>query len=149
MSKAQQAVDCFKGGFSCSQAILATYAEDHGLSRETALKLADGFGGGIADRGDTCGAVAGAVMVIGLRYGRKKARDQRAKDQTTEAVQEFIRRFEARSKSILCRDILGCDIDTPEKMEAASKQGLFGKICTQAVRDAAEILEEIVSNIEH
>ena len=144
MSKGDQAVACFKKGFSCSQAILATYAEDYGLPRDTALKLADGFGGGIADRGDTCGAVAGAIMVVGLRYGREKARDRKAKDQTTETVQEFIRRFEARSKSIMCRDLLGCEIDTPEKMEAASKKGLFRDICVRVVRDAAEILEELL-----
>lgn len=51
---------------NCAQAILSTYCEAFGLERNLALRLAQGFGGGMAHMGKTCGAVTGAYMVLGL-----------------------------------------------------------------------------------
>ena len=76
MSRVEQAVSCFQGGFNCSQAVLSTYAQDFGLDREAALKLAAGFGGGMGRMAGTCGAVTGAFMVLGLKHGPTEAGDQ-------------------------------------------------------------------------
>lgn len=77
MKKPDQAAALFEEGFACSQAVLATFCERFGLDRHIGLKLAEGFSGGIGRQGLTCGAVTGALMVIGLRYGRKKHRHQK------------------------------------------------------------------------
>ena len=55
----------FAEGFTCSQSVFGAFAEDLGLEKHMALKLANGFGGGIARRQEVCGAVSGAVMLIG------------------------------------------------------------------------------------
>lgn len=55
-------------GFNCSQIVLSSFAEDLGLDSEMANKVATCFGGGMGS-GDTCGAVTGALMVLGLKYG--------------------------------------------------------------------------------
>ncbi len=144
MTEVDRALACFKQGFSCSQALLSTYCEQYGLDSTTALKLADGFGGGIAGLGGTCGAVTGAIMVIGLKYGRARADDREAKMKTVEVVREFMARFKARRGSTECADLLGCDIDTPEKYLAAREQGVFTTVCPEVVRDAADILEELL-----
>lgn len=68
MNKVEKSLNYFKNGFNCSQALLATYATDFGLSEEMALKVATQFGGG-ARKGEMCGAVSGALMVLGLKYG--------------------------------------------------------------------------------
>ncbi len=47
MTRVEEAVAYFKEGFSCSQAILTAYGPTVGLDRETALKVASGFGGGM------------------------------------------------------------------------------------------------------
>ncbi len=70
MTKPDDAAARFKEGFSCSQAVVSSFAGDLGLGNDTAYKIPCGFGAGIARTGNTCGAVAGAVMVIGLKYGK-------------------------------------------------------------------------------
>ncbi|MEA3294019.1 MAG: C-GCAxxG-C-C family protein [Euryarchaeota archaeon] len=67
MNKIECAVSCFKEGFSCSQALLSTYGPQFDLNREMALKVSGAFGGGIGHMGETCGAVTGVIMVIGLQ----------------------------------------------------------------------------------
>jgi C_GCAxxG_C_C family probable redox protein len=69
-SKVNEAEACFSNGFNCCQSVLSTYGKGLGLGEREALKIASGFGAGIAYMGDICGAVTGAFMVIGLKYGR-------------------------------------------------------------------------------
>ena len=64
------AEEMFRSGYVCSQAVFATFSEMLGLDKETALKIANGFGGGIARKQEICGAVSGAIMAIGLKYGK-------------------------------------------------------------------------------
>jgi C_GCAxxG_C_C family probable redox protein len=144
MSDVETAVGCFEAGFSCSQAILSTFAERYGLSRTTALKLADGFGGGLAGLGKTCGAVTGAVMAIGLAHGRIRADDNEAKLATARRARELMARFEARHGTVECRKLIDCDLDTPEKVRLAHERGVFDTICVNVVRSAAELLEQIL-----
>ena len=144
MSKVELALSCFHQGFACSQAILSTYGEAFGLDRETALKIGEGFGGGMGQMGKTCGAVVGAVMVIGLKCGRTEASDTKAQSETSQRVKTFIEKFESRNHTTVCKDLLGCEIDTPVKVGRARIKGLFSTVCPKAVRDAVEILEEIL-----
>ena len=94
--------------------------------------------------GLTCGAVTGAYMVIGLKYGKMKADDNEAKDKTYARVQEFSRRFVVRNKSLNCTELLGCDLGTAEGREKSKEQNLTAIVCEKLVRDAAEILEEVL-----
>lgn len=144
MDKVEQAVSCFKEGFSCTQAMLSTYGIEFGLDRETALKVAGAFGGGMGRMGETCGAVTGAFMVIGLKYGNTRAEDMQAKKKTYSLVKEFVDRFKSCNGSIVCRELLGCDISTPEGMELAKEKNLFATLCPKLVSDAAEIIEQIL-----
>ncbi|MHC4425454.1 MAG: C-GCAxxG-C-C family protein [Planctomycetota bacterium] len=142
MNKVQDAVSAFQSGFNCSQAIVRVYGPDYGLSALDCLRVSCGFGGGMR-RGDTCGAVAGALMVLGLRYGPQEVCDTSAKTDVYFRVTEFSSRFESRCGSIVCRDLLGCDISTPEGMEHAKNNNLFETVCAKMVQIAAEILEEM------
>ena len=145
MSHVERAVRRFAEGFNCSQAVFSAYAEQLGLDEETAMKIAAGFGGGMGRLGRTCGAVTGAFMVLGLRYGRGSP-DAAAKDRIYARIQEFADRFNARNGSLTCKGLLGLDISTPEGHEAARKKQLFTTTCPRFVRDAAEVLEEIMQS---
>ena len=57
------AVETFRDGINCTQAILSAWGSRHGLDRDTAMKLGGAFGSGM-NMGETCGAVTGALMVI-------------------------------------------------------------------------------------
>jgi len=144
MSNVEIAVASFKAGLSCSQAVLSAFAPGLGLDRQTALRVAAAFGGGMARMGQTCGAVSGALMVIGLKHGHVAAQDKAAKEKTYALVREFVDQFRARNGSLLCRELLGYDIGTPEGMQLVREKGLSTSICSRLVRDAAEILERLV-----
>lgn len=145
MDRVQTAVSRFNEGCNCSQAILWTYGEPFGLSRAAALRLASGFGGGMGRMGDTCGAVTGAFMVLGLQSGPTTAKDDKAKEKTYQRVRQFAERFKAHNGSLVCRDLIGCDISSPEGLQQAKQQKLFSTICAKLVQDAAELLEELLA----
>lgn len=144
MSRIEKANSYFADGFSCSQAILATYATDYGLDEKIALKMATGFGGGMGRLGKTCGAVSGAIMVIGLKYGRSKIDDVESKDKTYELVQIFMEKFAKINGSTACSKLLNCDINTMEGIRYAQENNLFKTLCPDFVKSSAEILEEIL-----
>jgi C_GCAxxG_C_C family probable redox protein len=143
-SNVEKAVSLFKDGFSCSQAVCAAYAEHYGLNREAALRISGGFGGGIGRMGETCGALSGAIIIIGLKHSGVKADDKAARLKTYEVVREFLKRFRSRNNSILCRELISCDISTPEGFKRAMDEKIIPTRCPKFVKDAAEILEEIV-----
>jgi C_GCAxxG_C_C family probable redox protein len=143
MNRVSDAVGLFDKGCACSQAILAVYGEHFGLERGLAMRIASGFAGGMR-MAETCGAVTGAFMVLGLRHGTEACVAQRGRGAVYAAVQDFTTRFQARNGTVVCRDLLGCDVATPEGLEAAKKQGLFKTKCLKMVRDAAEILETML-----
>ena len=108
----------FGNGFSCSQSVFATFAPDLGLKKEDALKIASAFGGGMVRQGEVCGAVTGALMTLGLKYGSKTADDE---EKVRQASQKLMQRFKEENGSILCRDLLGHNLNTSEKLEKRKK----------------------------
>lgn len=134
----------FRSGFNCCQAVVGTFGPELGLDQQVALKLGEGFGGGMAHLGEVCGAATGAIMVLGLKYGRTQADDATAKAKTAKQVRAFAAAFKARHGSWLCRDILKVNLDT-ETGRTAFKQGdLRETICGCCVRDAAEIVSSLL-----
>jgi C_GCAxxG_C_C family probable redox protein len=134
----------FGQGFSCSQAVLAAYAPRLGLEREKALRLAQGFGAGMARLGETCGAVTGAIMVIGLKYGKVRAADAASKEKTYQLAREFMDRFRSRHGSLRCKVLLGHDIGSVRGQEKIKRLGLHHNLCPKFIRTAAGILEKIL-----
>jgi C_GCAxxG_C_C family probable redox protein len=148
MTKVKQAVSTVEGDFNCSQAILSTYGPEYGnLDRDACLKIAENFGGGIGYLGNVCGAVTGAIMVIGAKYGRIKSDDSEAKTKSNNLTSEFIKMFKARNNTIICKDLIDFDISTEEKREQAREKKIFDN-CPNYVKDAAEILEELLRENE-
>ncbi|MGC8971214.1 MAG: C-GCAxxG-C-C family protein [bacterium] len=113
MNKVEEVVKTFESGFNCSQAVISTYAPDLGLKRELALLVSSGFGGGLGRIGEVCGAVTGAIMALGLKYGFTTFSSE-AKEEVHNIVREYIARFKEKNSSILCRELLGADINTPD-----------------------------------
>ena len=92
-AKVEKAAAYIDQGFCCSQAIFATFATEYGISKELALKMATQFGGG-ARKGEMCGSVSGALMVLGLKYGFSDGRNTREKEQAHQKAEEFMNRFD-------------------------------------------------------
>ena len=136
-----QAVSRFKGGLSCSQAILSTYSPLFGLNQDDAIRIARGFGGGMARLSETCGAVTGAFMVISLKF---PGDNKQAKEATYTLIQEFAKRFKAANGCLNCGLLLGCDLNTPEGKNYFKENGMLKSHCMKYVQNAAEIIEELL-----
>ena len=114
-------------GKNCGQCLLERYAEGFGFDREDTDRIAACFGGGL-EMGQTCGAVAGAVIVLGLAGVEPK--DAR------EAVAKLRRRFEARH-----------DMSDPQQAEEAKASGVLMERCPNFIGDAMDILDQLLPEL--
>lgn len=144
MNRVNKAVQLFSSGFNCSQSVLTAFADIAGINESTALKAASGFGGGIGSTGGACGALTGAVLVMGLKYGTADAADKTTKLELYRKVKRLSEEFKLRAGSTVCRDLLGFDMSTPEGQGMAKTPGTFDR-CDDFVRIAVEILEEMLA----
>ncbi len=144
MTKSEKANECFISGFNCAQAVFSTFCEELGLEKETGLKISSSFGGGMAHLNETCGAVTGALMAIGLKYGRTKAEDIEAKDKNNAVVNLFAKRFKEKFGSLRCTDLIGYDLSEPEELKAARDENRFRTHCPLFVKEAASITEDLL-----
>lgn len=142
--RAQHAVDRFVKSMNCSQAVLETCAPAMGMSVDMARKVAAAFAGGMG-MGSECGAVTGAVMVIGMKYGKTADNDPGADQATFSRVAQLMEQFRARHGHLNCSALLGCDMGTPAGVQEAAGKGLFTTRCPQFVRSAMEILDSILT----
>ncbi len=143
----EHAVAMFTEGYSCAQSVLAAYAPDYGLDREAALRLAAPFGGGVSRTDGPCGAVNGALMVLGLARGHVTADDEAASAHTREAVQEYLRRFESLAGCTGCTALLGANLAEPGVAERVKEDGLAAEVCPGLVRRACGLLEEMLADV--
>jgi C_GCAxxG_C_C family probable redox protein len=134
----KDALKLFHEGYNCAQAILAAYGDMFGLERETAFKIGASFGGGIANTGDTCGAVSGALMVIGLRYGSEKPAGWLKRARVYGTSKNFMKRFIKAYGSKNCDD-LKC------YYRANNHENIEKKAyCAGIVEKAVTILEDLL-----
>lgn len=144
--RVQAAVSTFREGFNCAQAVFSAYSDRFGLERQTALKLSNGFGAGMGRNQEVCGALSGAVMLIGLKYGKVVPDDKQAQEKTYAEVRKLFEEFSKANGSILCKEILGCNISTPDGMQYALDKNLFRTTCVKCVQDAATLVGRVLSS---
>jgi len=109
------------------------------------MKLASGFGSGMARRQDVCGAVSGAIMAIGLKHGQAREDDKAAKEEAYRLSREMMDRFGAEFGSCLCRELLpGVDLASEAGHQRYKAEGWSEKVCRPCVRFAVRLLEEML-----
>ena len=132
--------DRFPERMNCAQTVFSLHAEALGIDEQTALKLASGFGGGMACA-ETCGAITGSYMVIGLKHGHSTS-DPEAKAATKQKIIHFNERFTADHGSLICKNLVGYDISIPEEAARASEANAFKTKCPAFLKTACKILNE-------
>jgi len=144
MNRPERADQLFQQGYTCAQSVACTFAEDLGADRGLTLRLSTGFGGGMGHTSNTCGALTGAVIALGLAFGMEDSTDQAAKQKTYALAAEAVRRFRERTGAIGCTELLGFDLGIPEQLQTARDRDLFKTQCPGYVRTAAGIVEELL-----
>lgn len=140
MKSKTQLVDEQFSKFNCAQTVFSLFATELGIDEKTALKIASGFGGGM-NCAETCGAVTGAYMVIGMKHGHSSPNpDEKAN--TKMLVKKFNEKFKEAHGSLICKQLTGFDISTPEGSAAAGEAGVFQSKCPVFIKTACTILED-------
>lgn len=142
----KKAMELFKEGFNCSQAVVLAFEDKYNLDRKTILQLSSSFGGGMGRLREVCGAVSGMFMVAGLLYGYDSPSDFEGKAEHYKRIQELAKKYEDINGSIICRELLvlskGKDDYVPEKR---SENYYKKRPCPVLVAIAATIMEEYIN----
>jgi C_GCAxxG_C_C family probable redox protein len=147
MNQEEKAVRYFRNKFNCSQSVFAVFGTDFGIKEDDCLKISCAFGGGMGRQQHTCGAVTGALMVIGLKYGKALNDPEEKKQNTYLKTREFFSQFEKIHGSVNCRSLLkGLDMNDPEDLKKIMDQNLYEIKCEAYVSDAVKILKELMKD---
>lgn len=147
MNKGEKAVKYFKNKFNCSQSVLTVFGTDFGIKEDDCLKISCAFGGGMGRLQHTCGAVTGALMVLGMKYGKALDDPEEKKQYSYLKTREFFSEFEKLHGSANCRELLkGLDMNNPEDLRKITDQNLFEIKCEEYVSDAVKILEKLMKD---
>ena len=149
MTRKEKAMQSFLDGYNCSQCMILAFEDMITIDIDTALKIASPFGGGMGRLREVCGSVSGMFMVLGYIKGYNEPKDYEGKKELYEHIQELARRYEEANGSIICRDLLGLNVQreesTPEKRTPEYYQK---RPCAEKIGSAAEILEAYLAELQ-
>jgi len=142
---AKKAMELFKEGYNCSQAVFLAFEDQYELDRKTALKISSSFGGGMGRLREVCGAVSGMFMVAGILYGYDGPKDYEGKKTHYARIQQLAKEYEQQSGSIVCRELLGLgkgkDTPVPERRTDSYYKK---RPCLELIGRAAAIMEQYI-----
>ncbi|HXL02859.1 MAG TPA: C-GCAxxG-C-C family protein [Candidatus Atribacteria bacterium] len=131
-------------GFNCCESILQGLGDYLGVKSDLIPSIATGFGGGIGHTGGICGAITGAVMALGIKYGRKDPRDKEKRDWFYKMVENFLQDAEKELGSLSCRDLIGLTLNTDETMKIYREKNLRRK-CHEIISQVEKLAQAYLS----
>lgn len=147
MTKSEEAIQYFNAGFNCAQSVLAPFGSTYDISEEHCLKVACAFGAGIGRQQQTCGAVTGAAMVLGLHFGKGKHDDNARKLLSYDKTRALFKEFTDKHGSVSCLELLdGLRMNDVADMKKIEELGLHHTKCVKYVGDAAEMAERMTGD---
>lgn len=158
-----QAEQLFKSGYNCAQSVFAVFAEELGIDKSTALKISQGFGGGMGRMREVCGTVSGMILAISILLGSDDSNDKESKDECYKIVQQVSDEFRKKNGSIICRELLGLVPMGQSEAALKNKEPIEHKVensvssertneyykkrpCALLCRDAAEIVAKYLNS---
>ena len=145
--RADRALNYFDNSFNCAQSVLASFAGELGLSEDESLRVACAFGGGMGRQQYTCGAVTGAAMALGLKFGKGLHDEEEKKKFTYEKTVQLFEEFERIHGSTTCRHLLeNLDMRNEKEHAIIVERNLFNSSCRTYVADAVKIAEKIIND---
>jgi C_GCAxxG_C_C family probable redox protein len=130
--KAEKALENHKKGYNCAQSVACAFCREADMDEQTMFRVTEGHGLGMGGMQGTCGAVTGAVAVLGAMNSCGDLENPMSKANTYKLSRELVKRFQEKNGVITCKELKG--IET----------GKVARSCPGCVADAAEILEDIL-----
>ena len=144
----EKAVENFKSGYNCAQAVFSAFAEEFGLDDELALKLSSSFGGGMGRLREVCGAVCGMMMVAGVLYGYDDPKDPNLKSEHYKRIQTLAYKFQEENGSFICKKLLGLDSASDPYSPQRTNEFYEKRPCANLVKQAAAIMDDYINSHE-
>ncbi len=143
-----RATELMADRYVCSESVLLATCEAFGIEIDEKVipKIAYAFAGGIGNTGAVCGAVAGAIMAIGLIKERGETMEEMFS--VLGLAAEFRKRFEAEKGTIGCRELTGIDLTKPERIEELMNSDIPQTVCFPAVAAAHRIVVDLLKETE-
>ena len=140
----------FNSDYNCAESVLLALSQRiHSQSRivqRIIPRIATGFGGGMARNGDTCGALVGGIMAIGLAFGRDNSKQSR--DTCYLATNQLYRDFVKEFRSCKCRELIGVNLNTARGIQIYSKKIHYER-CNPIVTWVTKRTNQIVQKHRH
>ncbi len=108
--------------------------------------MATSFGAGLGRRGEICGALAGALIAVGLRHGRREGEGDEAKERSYERAARVVDSFRELFGTLRCRELIEIDLGEPEGREAYRRENIRDKYCVDYVTAAVRLAHEAVNS---
>jgi C_GCAxxG_C_C family probable redox protein len=140
----EKAIRTFRSGLNCSQAVLTAYSEEMKFDNNMALSVSVGFGGGMGKLQETCGAVTGSFMVLGIFNCKKLTDNKDRKEAAYSMIQKFSQEFKQINGTTDCLELLKCDLKTEEGNRFAKENNLFGTVCEKCISDSVRIINKLI-----
>lgn len=144
MDHRKRAVELFREGCNCSQAVFCAFEDYTGIDRETGLKLSCGFGGGLSRLREVCGAVSGMVLAADMIFGYSDISDPSLKSEHYKLIQGLCKRFSDVSGSLICRELLGIKGSSEPYSPPRTEEFYKTRPCLKLIELAAGILEDYI-----
>jgi C_GCAxxG_C_C family probable redox protein len=145
MKRSEMALNYFRNKFNCSQAVFTVFGTGQGLSENDCLRVSCAFGGGMGRQQHTCGALTGALMALGMKYGKALGDPEEKKQETYSKARDLFKSFSELNGSVNCKVLLeGLDMNDPDDHKKIMERKLFDINCEKYVTDAVDITEKIM-----
>ena len=143
MERVERAYAYHQKGFNCCQSVAAAFSDLTALSEQELFNICGGFGGG-AGSGELCGAISGAIIMLGLLTPVDVSDPVGSKKRTVSLSKEFQKRFAERFGFLRCHDLLKNEAGSTENISASIGSLKLTKHCDVMIVTAVEILEEML-----
>jgi C_GCAxxG_C_C family probable redox protein len=140
----EKAISSYRSGLNCAQTVITAYSDDLNFDKNLALNMSSGFGAGMGRLQETCGAVTGAYMILGIFNGNKYDDNKVKKEVTYSMIQKFNDNFKQIHGSSDCKSLLNCDLRTEEGNRYAKENNLFETVCEKCISDSISIIGSLI-----
>ena len=142
----EKAIESFRSGLNCSQAVVTAYSDELNIDNNLALSVSCAFGGGMGRLQETCGAVTGSYMVLGIHTCNRITENNDRKEVSYAMVQKFAEKFRELNGSTDCIDLLKCDLKSEEGRRYAKENNMFETVCEKCITDSINIISELLED---
>ena len=142
--KVEKTISSFRSGLNCSQAVLTAYSDELNFDNSLALSVSCGFGGGMGRLQETCGAVTGSFMVLGIYNCNKFPENNERKEETYSMIQKFSEKFRSLNGTTDCKSLLKCNLRTEQGQLFAKENNLFETVCEKCIADSIRIIDQLI-----